>query len=54
MKLIELEDANIPGKLSDAGKVRADIDGSTNRYLFAMHGGGSIALLAPWIWGTAA
>ena len=40
------EEATTPGKLSDAAKIRAEIDASTNRYLFAMHGGGSIALLA--------
>jgi hypothetical protein len=30
------EEATTPGKLSDAAKIRAEIDASTNRYLFAM------------------
>jgi hypothetical protein len=40
------EDPTIPGTLSGAAEVRREIDASTNRYLFVMHGGASVALLA--------
>ena len=40
------EDVTTYGTPSGAAAVRREIDASTNRYLFVMHGGASVALLA--------
>lgn len=40
------EHSSIPGTPGNSASVRAEIDASTSRYLFILHGVGSVALLA--------